>query len=566
MNVLEAIEITKVYSIGDRRIPVVDRVSLSVRESEFLVVQGESGSGKTTLLSLLSGLDKPTFGRVRVMGTDITDLTEDDLAPLRNEAIGFVFQSFHLVPSLTAAENVLFPAELKRDPAAHLKAQRLLQRVGLSERGGNFPHQLSGGEKQRVAICRALINGPRIVFADEPTGNLDTGNGKAILDLLLELHREHRTTLLLATHFLRDRRTGRQSDHPSGRQDRRRETACSIGALSLGRSPAPLDSPSCSCCVWRCRSSRSSLSAGSAGSVNRSMLRDARQLRASDVMVRSHYDFSPGLSRAVDQLEQQGMVETARVWEFHSMVRAVGENVSLLASLKVVERGYPFYGTVALESGKSLGDVLTRGAAVVGRTLLDRLRSGWAIACRSGRPRSSSATCCSRNPTSPGVLLPRAEDIGFRGGLGGSGPREARQPSRVLDAARGPGRRQHRPSRGWAQIQAREPEERVETFRTAESGVKRFLDNFLFFLGLIGVFTLLLAGIGIETVLTAFLWERERTVGIMKAVGATSRFIIVQYLVVVSPLGLVGTLLGILVSFGLQAFLPRLFQGLLPRT
>jgi putative ABC transport system ATP-binding protein len=200
MNVLEAIEVTKIYSIGDRCIPVVDRVSLSVRESELLVVQGSSGSGKTTLLSLLSGLDTPTSGRVRVLGTDITDLAEDELAPLRNEVIGFVFQSFHLIPSLTATENVLFPAELRRDPAAHTKADRLLQRVGLSERGANFPHQLSGGEKQRVAICRALINEPRIVFADEPTGNLDSGNGTAILDLLLDLHREHGTTLLLATH------------------------------------------------------------------------------------------------------------------------------------------------------------------------------------------------------------------------------------------------------------------------------------------------------------------------------------------------------------------------------
>ena len=200
MNVLEASEVTKVYSIEDRQIPVVDRVSLSVGESEFLVVQGQSGSGKTTLLSLLSGLDRPTSGRVRVLGRDITDLAEDDLAPLRNETIGFVFQAFHLVPSLTAAENVRFPAELRRDPEASAKADRLLRRVGLGERGGNFPHQLSGGEKQRVAICRALINAPRIVFADEPTGNLDSANGRAILDLLLDLHREHRTTLLLATH------------------------------------------------------------------------------------------------------------------------------------------------------------------------------------------------------------------------------------------------------------------------------------------------------------------------------------------------------------------------------
>ena len=200
MNVLEAVSVTKVYSIGDRRIPVVDRVSLSVQESEFLVVEGSSGSGKTTLLSLLSGLDTPTSGRVRVLEQDITDLGEDDLAPLRNETIGFVFQSYHLVPSLTVRENVMFPAELKRDPAAHRKAQDLLLRMGLGERVGNYPHQLSGGEKQRVAICRALINDPRILFADEPTGNLDSTNGKAILDLLLECHRERKTTLVLVTH------------------------------------------------------------------------------------------------------------------------------------------------------------------------------------------------------------------------------------------------------------------------------------------------------------------------------------------------------------------------------
>lgn len=200
MNVLEARAISKVYSIGDRPIPVVDHVSLSVEESEFLVVKGSSGSGKTTLLSLLSGLDRPTSGRVLVLEQDITDMGEDDLAPLRNEVIGFIFQSFHLIPSLTALENVMFPAELKRDRRAQTKAEDLLHRVGLSRRGSNYPHQLSGGEKQRVAICRALINDPSIIFADEPTGNLDSSNGDAILNLLLELHRERRITLVLVTH------------------------------------------------------------------------------------------------------------------------------------------------------------------------------------------------------------------------------------------------------------------------------------------------------------------------------------------------------------------------------
>ena len=202
MNIVEARRVTKNYTIADREISVLDDVSLAVSENEFLVVEGSSGSGKTTLLSLLSGLDKPTSGRVYLEGDDITDTSEDDLAQLRKNMIGFVFQSFHLVPSLTALENVMFPAELKRDSAAREKAQSLLRRVGLQQRGDNFPHQLSGGEMQRVAMCRALINNPKIIFADEPTGNLDSENGSAILELLLEFRKERRTTLVLVTHSL----------------------------------------------------------------------------------------------------------------------------------------------------------------------------------------------------------------------------------------------------------------------------------------------------------------------------------------------------------------------------
>ena len=200
MPVVEARNITKTYTIADRKIRVLDDVSLSVAEGEFLVVEGSSGSGKTTLLSLLSGLDKPSSGRVLLEEMDITEATEDDLAPLRNETIGFVFQSFHLVPSLTALENVMFPAEIRRDSQAHDKAAELLKRVGLQTRSDNYPHQLSGGEMQRVAMCRAVINNPKIIFADEPTGNLDSENGKAVLDLLLEFQKERQTTLVLVTH------------------------------------------------------------------------------------------------------------------------------------------------------------------------------------------------------------------------------------------------------------------------------------------------------------------------------------------------------------------------------
>jgi putative ABC transport system ATP-binding protein len=197
---LEAIHLSKSYTIDDRQVMVLDNVHFSVAGGEFLVIEGKSGSGKSTLLGILSGLDKPDKGRVVVTGRDITDLNEDELASFRNQTIGYVFQAFHLVPSLTALENIMFPAELHHDAAARAKAMQLLQRVDLQQRKNNFPHQLSGGEKQRVAICRALVNSPRLIFADEPTGNLDSANGDIILNLLLDLRREYGTTLVLATH------------------------------------------------------------------------------------------------------------------------------------------------------------------------------------------------------------------------------------------------------------------------------------------------------------------------------------------------------------------------------
>jgi putative ABC transport system ATP-binding protein len=200
MGILEAEHLTKTYAVDDRVITVLDDVSLRVEAGEFLVVSGSSGSGKTTLLTLLSGLDQPSSGRVRIDRRDITGATEDQLAAMRNEVIGFVFQSFHLVPSMTALENVSFPAELKGDDGAPSRARKLLEQVGLMDRANNLPSQLSGGEKQRIAICRAMINRPKLLFADEPTGNLDSENGQAILEQLLVLKQAHNATLILVTH------------------------------------------------------------------------------------------------------------------------------------------------------------------------------------------------------------------------------------------------------------------------------------------------------------------------------------------------------------------------------
>jgi putative ABC transport system ATP-binding protein len=200
MAILEAHHLTKTYAVDHREITVLEDVSLSVAAGSFVVISGSSGSGKTTLLTLLSGLDRPTSGQVWINDMEITDASEQVLAPLRNRMVGFVFQSFHLVPSMTALENIMFPAELMHDPHAEERARLLLQRVGLTARADNLPSQLSGGEKQRIALCRALINQPPLLFADEPTGNLDSENGRIVLEQLVDLKNAHAATLVLVTH------------------------------------------------------------------------------------------------------------------------------------------------------------------------------------------------------------------------------------------------------------------------------------------------------------------------------------------------------------------------------
>jgi len=200
---LIARNLTKVYPSGGRPLTVLKEVSLEVEAGGFLAVVGPSGCGKTTLLGLLAGLDVPTSGQVILDGNDLGTLGEDARAHLRAEKVGFVFQSFQLIPTLTAQENVQVPLELaergeRQDAAA--RARELLQRVGLGGREHHYPSQLSGGEQQRVAIARAFANEPRILFADEPTGNLDAATGARIVELLLQLNRELGTTLVLVTH------------------------------------------------------------------------------------------------------------------------------------------------------------------------------------------------------------------------------------------------------------------------------------------------------------------------------------------------------------------------------
>jgi len=201
MIVAEHLEQT--YLSGGRPLTVLHDINLTVEPQGFVAVVGPSGSGKTTLLGLLAGLDRPTRGTVRLDGQDLAALSEDDRAAFRADRVGFVFQTFQLIPTLTALENVLVPLELKRGGAAgedQRRAHDLLARVGLGERSHHYPTQLSGGEQQRVGVARAFANRPKILFADEPTGSLDAETGHGVIDLLVELNREARTTMILVTH------------------------------------------------------------------------------------------------------------------------------------------------------------------------------------------------------------------------------------------------------------------------------------------------------------------------------------------------------------------------------
>jgi len=199
MSILRCEALTKTYVSGGREITVLRDITFELEAGGFLAVTGPSGSGKSTLLGLLAGLDRPARGRVILDEHDLSELSEDERARVRAEKVGFVFQSFHLIPTLTAQENIQVPLELRGEDGRP-RARELLARVGLGDRGHHYPAQLSGGEQQRVAVARGFAHRPRILFADEPTGNLDAANGANVVALLGEMNRELGTTLVLVTH------------------------------------------------------------------------------------------------------------------------------------------------------------------------------------------------------------------------------------------------------------------------------------------------------------------------------------------------------------------------------
>lgn len=304
---------------------------------------------------------------------------------------------------------------------------------------------------------------------------------------------------------------------------------------------------------------------GFSRSVHASFLRDARVLHAADIIVHSHAPFSPALVADIAAGERTGAFDSARVYRFYSVVRSARGDASLLAEIKAVEPGYPFYGAVVLASGRPFHETLTPGGVVVEQAMLDRFRLRIGDRIRIGNAVLTVRDVVLQEPDRPVSFFslgPRvfvsAADLASLGLV----EKGSRVDYTVLVKVRDPGDLEQAAAR-LKNVSVRD-RERVETYRTAESGVKRFFDNFLFFLNLIGIFTLLLAGIGIQSSLAAFLKEQEQTIAIMKALGAGSRFITRHYFGVVAVLGLLGTVLGIGASFLLERFLPDLFQGLLP--
>lgn len=197
---IELKNVSKIVRSGTEDLTILDDVSFAIPDGQFVAVTGASGSGKSTLLGLIAGLDAPSSGDILIDDRSVTTMSEDALATLRSEKIGFIFQSFHLIPSLTAFENVLIPMEILGLKDAKNRAGKLLESVELTNRGHHYPTELSGGEQQRIAIARAFANSPKILLADEPTGNLDSRNGSHIFDLMTELHRRNNVTLVLVTH------------------------------------------------------------------------------------------------------------------------------------------------------------------------------------------------------------------------------------------------------------------------------------------------------------------------------------------------------------------------------
>ena len=571
---IELHNVSKTVMSGSEPLTILHPLTTTIPAGQFVAIVGPSGSGKSTLLGLIAGLDAPSSGSVTIDGTDITRLDEDRLARLRGEKIGFVFQFFHLIPSLTALENVAVPMEIAGTPNAMARARARLDEVGLTGRAHHYPSQLSGGEQQRVALARALANDPPILLADEPTGNLDSANGRHIMDLMRNIHSVRRSTLVLVTHdaelaamadarlVLRD---GRVVEHAGVEV---------IVAMSFVLRMAVRETRS----SWRrllfffvC------IAVGVAAivamrsviqSVREVFGREARTLIAADVLISTTREWTPEARATIDRrLAEAGATGRAETIETPTMVRPAdrSKTAARMCELRAIGPEFPLYGTLTLATGCHL---LAWHAARPRRPgaarALDRSR------CRGGRRDRHR----SDRLHDPGVI---ETEPGRRVGDFSLGPRI------LIDAA-------DLASTGLLTLGSRArrvmlvrlPEARIESlvrtlrddfkdefvnarsFRATDDEVGRDFERAENYLSLVGLVIVILGGIAVSSVTRVFILQKIRSIAVLKCVGARSDQIIAVYLIQVLTLGLAGSLLGILLARGAIAALPFALQSSAP--
>ena len=557
---IELRDVSKTVMSGTEPLTILHPLSIQIPHGQFVAIVGPSGSGKSTLLGLIAGLDAPSSGSVLIDDVDITRLGEDALAKLRGEKVGFVFQFFHLIPSLTAYENVAVPMEIAGVADARPRAEQLLEEVGLTGRAHHYPSQLSGGEQQRVALARALANNPKIVLADEPTGNLDTANGRHIMELLRTIHAGRGTTIVLVTHdaelaamadarlVLRDGRVVERVGMMFVLRMAVRETRASLRRLFF---------------FFIC------IAVGVAAIVAlRSVIQsvrgvfgtEAKSLIAADVLIATNRDWTPDARATIDRrLADAGGAERTETIETPTMVRPADRSkaVAKMAELRAVQPGFPLYGSIDLQGGQTYSPALLAGHGVLVRPELltaigvavgDQIVIGQATFTIRGLIVREPGRGMGEFSLGPRVII-AYDDLASTGLLGfGSRARRA--------------------------MLVKMPEERVEplvkalredfkddfintrSFRSTEDQVGRDFDRAENYLSLVGLIIVILGGIAVSSVTRVFILQKIRSIAVLKCLGARSGQIIAVYILQVMTLGLAGSLLGVAMARGVIASIP----------
>lgn len=618
-------QVSKAVSSGAERLTILPSLYLRIPAGQFVAIVGPSGSGKSTLLSLIAGLDKQTTGDICVAGEWLRYLSEAELERLRRAKVGFVFQSFQLIPSLTAYENVLVPMEMAGIPHARERAKQLLAEVGLSERGHHYPSQLSGGEQQRVAIARAFANDPPLILADEPTGNLDAKNGALVFDLLLNLNRQHGTTLVLVTHDqklaaradrvirLQDGRVVEDCEKRSGgegEQGRRGdEETCgreAVSSLPLPHSPTlPLPiSPSPHLPIspsphlsflhearftlnLAARELRSSwrrlllfflciaIGVGSivglrslVQNLRKAVVNEVRTFFGGDARAGNNQPWSKEARESLERLKKSPLVTAhTEFLELQTMVRAAQDKQArpMMVQLRAVQSSFPLYGEVQLREGALYAPAMLKNRGVLLQpTLLQQLNLSVGDTVKIGK----------LTFTIRGILefLPGNEMQ-----LGSMQRAVVAYDDAIAAGLTGPGSRVNytwlfKSPEGLDEglVRAISAEMRhtrltyLASFRWQQNWMSRSLENNDSFLGLVGLAILVLGGIGIASVSRVFVQQKRKSIAILKCLGGENRQVLTAYFLQILVLSVVGSLLGLALASGITHAASQYAVGRLP--